>query len=221
MSAVGLRVAAAAAALVLAVLSRGDALVLAALLAAAAWRPLPAVAVASALLATAWRWSSSSLEAIAGAQAVLGPAGWVGPGLAAAGSWLGAVALLAATPGFRDRRAQLVAGAASGAAAAVIVAGPAPGGDVWVRVVAGVAAAVIAVGVGRWRVGAARAAIALDAVSLVAAVAALAAAAQEAGGWAGTVSSSSAGEGLAVAAGVTGVLVAVRLGWAAMEERRT
>jgi hypothetical protein len=221
LSPAGLRVAAAAAALVLAVLSRGDALVLAALLAAAAWRPLPAIAVESALLATAWRWSSSSLDAIAGAQAVLGPAGWVGPGLAAAGSWLGASALLAATPGFRDPRAQLVSGAASGAAAAVIVAGPAPGGDVWVRVVAGVVAAAIAVVVGRWRVRTARAAIGLDAVAVVTGVAALAAVAREAGGWAGTWSSSAAGEGLAVAAGVTGVLVAGRRGWAAMEERRT
>ena len=81
---------------------------LAALLGLAAWRPVAAAAVAAALAATAWRWSSSSLEDIAGAQAVLGPAGWVGPALGAAGSGLAALAVLLAAPRLRTRVPQLV-----------------------------------------------------------------------------------------------------------------
>jgi hypothetical protein len=78
----------------LAVLSRGDALVVATLLALAAWRPLPVAALGAALVASSWRWGSTSLEALAGAQAVLGPAGWVGPTAAALSSWLAGVAVL-------------------------------------------------------------------------------------------------------------------------------
>lgn len=78
-----IRLGAAAAALLLAVLSRGDVLVLAAMLALLTWRPLPVVALVPALVAGGWRWGSTSLEAISGAQAVLGPAGTVGPTAAA------------------------------------------------------------------------------------------------------------------------------------------
>ncbi|MFL6204248.1 MAG: hypothetical protein ACJ739_02775, partial [Acidimicrobiales bacterium] len=95
---VALRAAALVAALVLALLSRGDVIVLAALLAVGAWSPLPAIAVVTALLAAAWRWSSTALEDIAGAQAVLGPAGVVDPPTHAAAAWLGAVAIVLATP---------------------------------------------------------------------------------------------------------------------------
>ena len=154
MSWVGLRAAALTAALLLAALSRGDALVLAALLSLAAWRPLPAVAVVTALAATAWRWASAALEDIAGAQAVLGPAGLVDPPTAAVAAWLGALAVLLATPdlltepeddpGPRPARWGLrwVPVLAHAATAAVIVAGPSVGGDVWARLVA------VAVGVG-------------------------------------------------------------------------
>jgi len=91
-----LRLGAAVAALVLAALSRGDAVVLAAGLAIATWRPLPVLSLAGAAAASSWRWGSSSLEAWAGAQAVLGPAGWVGPSTAAAASWAAGVAVLLA-----------------------------------------------------------------------------------------------------------------------------
>ena len=161
MTLVGLRAAALVAAVVLAGLSRGDVLVLSALLAVGAWRPLPALAVTSALVGTAWRWSSTALDDIAGAQAALGPAGFVDPPAAALGAWLGALAIVLATPNLLEAwlfdRAQ--AGAltreqprwlaralewlpplASGAAAAVVVAGPAPGGDLWARIIASVVA---------------------------------------------------------------------------------
>src|SRR5690606_3159957 len=79
-----------------AALSRGDALVLGAALALAAWRPLAAVGVAAAVAASSLRWGTTSLEALAGGQEVLGPAGWVGPTSAAAASWLAAAAVLLA-----------------------------------------------------------------------------------------------------------------------------
>ncbi len=162
---VALRAAALTAALLLALLSRGDVIVLAAVLGLGAWRPLPAAAVVSTLAATAWRWSSTSLEDIAGAQAVLGPAGVVDPTSAAAAAWLGAVAIVLATPNLVEawlferahagalstapprwlrRGLEWLPPLAAGASAAVVVAGPPPGGDLWARVVAGVIAVVVA-----------------------------------------------------------------------------
>ena len=183
MSLVALRAAALAAALVLALLSRGDVIVLTGLLAAAAWRPLllaaaawrplPALAVVSAVAATAWRWSSTALEDIAGAQAVLGPAGLVDPPASAVAAWVGAVAVVLATPDlvgpwtgeqaraegahpgedvavdvgvprWQARTLRWLAPMAFGATAAVVVAGPAWGTDPWVRLGASVAAVGVA-----------------------------------------------------------------------------
>lgn len=215
-----IRVAAAAAAAVLAVTSTGDAFVLAAALGVAAWRPAPALAAGAALAAASWRWGSSSLEAVAGAQAVLGPAGWVGPPMAAAGCWLGAVALVAATPGIPASAPRGMAAAASGAAAAVVVAGPAPGGDLWVRVVGSGVAAGLALVLAWGRTRSSRARVILDGVALVAGVAALVAVGRDAGGWAGTVSSDAILEGLAVAVAASAVAVVARVGRAAMEQQR-
>jgi hypothetical protein len=220
-SSTAVRTAAAAAALVLAGLSRGDALVLAGLLALAAWRPLPAAAGAAALAATAWRWSSASLEDIAGAQAVLGPAGWVGPGLSAAGAWLGALALLAATPVLPARAARLVAAIATGAAAAVVVVGPAPGGAVWARVVATVVGSAVALVVAQQRSRGDRAARMLDAFALLTGVSALLAIGQDAGTWAGILSASAVREGSAVAVAAAAVVLVAQVGRDAMEQRRT
>jgi hypothetical protein len=156
---VGLRAAALTAALLLAALSRGDVIVLAALLAVGAWRPLPAMAIAASLVATAWRWSSTALEDIAGAQAVLGPAGIVDPPPSAVAAWLGAFAIVLATPDVvaaagRDAMGRLprpvpvalswLPPLAAGATAALVLAGPAPGGSVWVRVVATIAGTALA-----------------------------------------------------------------------------
>src|SRR5436190_13971425 len=96
-----LRVAALGAAFVLAVVSRGDVVVLAALLGLGVGRPASALATAGALGATLVRWGSPSLEAIAGAQAVLGPAGWTGSNAAVAAAWLAGAALVLAS---RPRR---------------------------------------------------------------------------------------------------------------------
>ena len=142
-----LRLAAAAAALVLAVSSRGDSLVLGVLLVVLAGRPTALVAVGGALVASAWRWGDSSLEALAGAQAVLGPAGGVGPAPAAAAAWRAAAARVAAVA----RRPDPLEAAAVGAATAAVLAGPAPGGDLPVRVIVALGVAGASFGLGHLR----------------------------------------------------------------------
>jgi hypothetical protein len=151
--------AAAAAAVAVAAASAGDVAVLAAALALAhaGGRPRPgpasaaAVAVALAGASVVLRWGSSSLTALAGAQAVLGPAGWVGPPRAAASSWCAAAALVLATPPVADRtggRVGVLLGAgralASGLAAAAVVAGPGPWAFAGVRVPASAVAVLAA-----------------------------------------------------------------------------
>lgn len=218
-----LRVAAAAAAVVLALASRGDALVLAGLLALAAWRPLAVGAVAPALVAASWRWGSTSLEAVAGAQAVLGPAGLVGPGRSAAAAWLaaGAILLVVAWPltaGSEPARVSaagvavwapmLLVAAASGTSVAVVVAGPAPGGDVWIRVVGSVIGTALAVGVALGRGRGGRLLTVIDAAALLAGVGALILVSPEAPAWSGTVDASALRTGAltAVAVGLLAVV---------------
>src|SRR5437660_3035579 len=93
---IGLLVAAA----VLAVVSRGDAFVLAVLLAAAIPGSVGGAAAALAIAGLVARVGSSSLAAATGAQVVLGPFAFVGPGPAALWAWCAAAALvLAALPG--------------------------------------------------------------------------------------------------------------------------
>jgi hypothetical protein len=134
----------AVAALVLAVTSKGDALVLGVVLLLLELRPATFVAVSAALAASSWRWGSTSLDALAGAQAVLGPAGWVGPTAAAAGSWLAALALLLTL----SRGTDPIRLAAIGATVAAVVAGPGPGGQLAVRAGVAVAAAAAALALG-------------------------------------------------------------------------
>ncbi len=81
-------------AVALAVVGRGDAVVLAALVALAAGTGPGALAGAGAVVATALRWGTTSLAAVVGAQAVLGPAVTVGPMVAAAGSAMAVVGAL-------------------------------------------------------------------------------------------------------------------------------
>ena len=97
---------------------------------------------AVALCALAVRWGSTSLDAVAGAQAVLGPGGFVGSAGAMLSAWCGGAAVAVIAP------ARWPA-AAFGAAAALSVAGPGPGSveDMAVRLAgtaAGVAVALVA-----------------------------------------------------------------------------
>jgi hypothetical protein len=139
--------AAAAAALVLAVTSRGELAVLALLLVLPDVSLTSVVALLGAVVASSWRWGTTSLEALAGAQAVLGPAGGVGPAGAAAGSWLAALALLLAL----GRGSEPMRFAAVGATVAAVLAGPAPGGELPVRFAVGLGAAAAAYGLAWWR----------------------------------------------------------------------
>ncbi|MGH9245810.1 MAG: hypothetical protein ACRD29_16125 [Acidimicrobiales bacterium] len=150
------RLAAAAAATALAVTSRGDITLLAVALGLAAADPLVGLTAAMAGVAVAVRWGSTSLESVAGAQAVVGPAGWTGRGAAVVAMWFAAAALLlAARPladeafaGLRSGRWSSVVRLAPtvpfGVAAATVVVGSAPGGAVGRRVVASVVLAVTA-----------------------------------------------------------------------------
>lgn len=107
----------------------GHVAVLAALLAILAAHPAATAALALAGGATILRWGTGSLGAIVGAQAVLGPAGVVGPGMAAAGSWLAAAAVLLSTPGpvtIRPLGAAMLGAVATGTTAATLVMGPSP-----------------------------------------------------------------------------------------------
>ena len=160
------------------------------------------MALASALASAAWRWGSASLEDVAGAQAVLGPAGWVDPPMAAAGSWLAALALVLVSPALPPR----VGWVAAGASAAVVVAGPGPG-DLWVRALAVVLATFAAALVAhrttgrRW----------VDPLAVVAGLGALALTAPDARRLIGAPPAALVGEGLAVAAAAA-VATAVVLG---------
>ena len=137
-----LRLAAAAAALVLVGTSSGDVFVVAVLLGAVASDAIGFGALLLATVATVARWGSSGLPALAGGQAVLGAAGVYGTAaavgsawyaaatfaLVSPGSWLavpfGATAgLLVAGPGALSGRLALVraAGALGGVAVALLV----------------------------------------------------------------------------------------------------
>lgn len=220
------RTSAAGAAVVLAVLSRGDVLVLAALLVVVAWRPA-AVAVVPALVASAWRWGSTSLDALAGAQAVLGPAALVGPTSAAVASVSAALAILVGVPGRplgeaspnRRPRGRLMVAVATGAAVAAVVAGPGVGGEIWVRVAVGAVASVGAAGVARLRTRGDSLAWVLDGGAALAALVAVVAASRAAPAWTGTVDSGAVGEGVVVALAVVIVAIVGTRAVAAMPER--
>ena len=132
--------------MVLAVGSIGDGLALAVLLVACSADTAAGLTAGLAFAAMVVRFGSSSLSALAGAQAVLGPAGRVGPWWAAASAWAGASGLIVAAPAGW-------AAIAFGVVAAQMVAGPSPRtvGDVAVRAGATVGGAGLAWIVARWR----------------------------------------------------------------------
>ncbi len=102
----------------LALSSTGEVVLLAVLLAGAAGELLAGAVAMMATASVALRWGTTSLDAIGGAQTVLGPAAVVGPLLAAASTWCAAAALILA-------KAKGLAAGAFGLTAGIIVAGPA------------------------------------------------------------------------------------------------
>lgn len=151
----------------LAVSSSGEVVLLAALLGAAAGELIAGAVALLATTAAALRWGTTSLDAIAGAQTVLGPAAAVGPVAAAASTWLAAAALVLVKA--RGLNAVLF-----GVTAGLIAVGPAGSVDqVAVRVVAAVIGAGLALAAQRWAPAAARpAALGLATAAVVLAVAA-------------------------------------------------
>jgi hypothetical protein len=148
---------------VLALSGRGSVLVLGGLLAVVAASRLGSVAALAATVAVQLRWGTASLSAVAGGQAVLGPAISLGSTRAAVAMGLAAlaVALLAPRPP--------VLAVAVGVVAAAVAAGPAVPHDMGVRVVGALAGAGVALAA-RWLPF--RAAVALGAALLAVACAA-------------------------------------------------
>ena len=150
------------------VVAHGPALVLAALVAVTLAYPLGLATSSLAFVATTIRWGSGWLVALAGAQAVLGPAITVGPVASAASSWCAAASLVVAVP---DR--SLVVAAGVGTVAALLAAGPGGWDGIAVRVLAtavAVGATVLVGRLGRARMRAIAAAVlAVAAVVLAAA----------------------------------------------------
>ena len=183
-----LRLSAAAAAAVLALSSTGHIVVLVAAVAVAVARPMAVGAVALAAFATVERWGTTSLDAVAGAQSVLGPGGLVGPTAAAASAWCAAAAFVLASSWVdgdgedpargRVRPAAVVLALATGPAAAVVVAGPHFAADLPVRLGATVAAVVVAAVAGSCRWHHLTTGLALGAGVIAAALASVAAAAR-------------------------------------------
>src|SRR5581483_803049 len=108
-----------------------------------------AVGVAAACGAVLVRWGSSSLGAVAGAQAALGPAGWTGRTAAVASAWLAATALVLAVRDRRDALEAFAVAAAFAVTAADVAVGAAPGGALAARIAASVVAFGAAVAVAR------------------------------------------------------------------------
>ena len=154
-------------------------------------RPAAVGAVAFTGLALVERWGTTSLDAVAGAQSVLGPGGLVGPPNAAASAWFAAAALVLASPwvdgddgSVSGEHPRLVAPSAlalalaTGPAAAVMVAGPHFATDLPVRLAATLLGVVLATGVASFRWPQVTTAVALAAGVIAAALAAMAATAR-------------------------------------------
>lgn len=145
-----LRLAAAAAALALGLASSGDALLLAVLLGVAAADGVVFGAAAVVALSTLVRWGSTSMPALAGAQAVLGPAVVTGSDLAVGSSIAAAAALVFA--GALAERPRVATAAPAGVWAGLLVAGPAAttSSDLAFRAGGAAGGIVVALLVARW-----------------------------------------------------------------------
>jgi hypothetical protein len=101
--------------------STGDGLLAAVLLGVCTGDPLPGTVAVAAVLGGLARFGTTSLPALAGAQAVLGPAVAVGPAVGALASGLAGLALVVVAPSaWRDWR-----GWAFGLLAGLVAIGPA------------------------------------------------------------------------------------------------
>jgi hypothetical protein len=125
-----LRLGASAAVVAMAAAATGDVLLAGVLLGVAVGDAVTGAAAVLAGAAVVVRWDSSSLAAVGGNQAVLGWAGSVGPVLAAASTWLAALAVVL------SGRREWPAIAAGALLAALLVAGPTDAAGWWIRLAA-------------------------------------------------------------------------------------
>ena len=144
------RLAAAGAALALGLASSGDALLLAVLVGLAAADGVVFGVGTVVVLSTLVRWGTTSLPALAGAQAVLGPAVVTGSELAATSVALAAAALLLV--GALADRPRVVTAAPAGVWAGLVVAGPAAtsSSDLVLRLGGAAGGIVVALLAARW-----------------------------------------------------------------------
>jgi hypothetical protein len=154
------RLVAGGAAAALVVSGRGDAALLAAALAMAAWTPWAAAGAGAAVAAIAVRWGTSDLAAIGGATGALGPAIRVGPTTAALACVLAGLALVAAAFDLAHGPAAGAGRATLGAGAALAFVGPTAVATTATAVLAGVVLVALSIGcaLGGRRLGAVRAA---------------------------------------------------------------
>ena len=145
-----LRLGAAGAALVLGLASSGDALLLAVLLGVAAADGVVFGAAAVVALSTLVRWGTTSLPALAGAQAVLGPAVVTGPDLAVGASVAAAAALVLL--GALAERPRVPTAAPAGVWAGLLLVGPAAttSTDLALRAAGAAGGIVVALVAARW-----------------------------------------------------------------------
>lgn len=143
----------------LAISSRGSVVAAAVLVGLGLRHRWAGVAVLAAVAAASVRFGTTGFDDLAGIQSVLGPAGIVGPPVAAASAWLGAAGVVLAAAAARRMADDvdvvswvrvLPAALASGALAAVLVAGPGPGGGLELRIAATVVASLLAGAAARW-----------------------------------------------------------------------
>jgi hypothetical protein len=133
-----LRLGASVAVVAMAGLATGDVVLAAVMLGVAVGDAVVGAAAVLAGAAVVVRWGSSSLDAIGGNQAVLGLAGSVGPAVAAASTWVAAIAVVL------SGRREWPGIAAAAVLAALLVAGPTDAGGWWIRIVATAVAGAVA-----------------------------------------------------------------------------
>jgi hypothetical protein len=128
--------------------SSGDVLLLGALTGFAALDLTAGVAAVLVAVSVLIRWGSSSLAALAGAQAVVGSAAWHGSPASALAAWCAGVGVLLLAAGRWSRTPLLPV--ACGVFAADVMAGPAVSGhNGWIRIIATFVGIVVAFGAAR------------------------------------------------------------------------
>lgn len=136
-----------AAALVLPVARTGSLLLAGLFVGLAVAGPRETVAVVLAVASAGIRWGTGTIDAVTGAQEVLGPAVTTGSAAAVAATVFAALAIIVSARRPADVPGAWLAALPAGVLAATIAAGGDPGADVLVRMLAAVLMTIVATGV--------------------------------------------------------------------------